>query len=142
MKKELTLTTVKFKIADEPKAPQRGKILAYCTITLNGQFIVYDFKILRDDLGNLYVGMPSRRLYDKCERCNFKNVRFMRFCNGCGCQLPPYPEIAEDGRRPKVFEDSAHPIDSEFRAYLSNTILDSYESFIRETRRLLEQQNV
>ena len=51
-------------------SPQSGdRLKAFCTMTLDGEFVVRDLKIIEGTSG-LFVAMPSRKLTDHCPKCS------------------------------------------------------------------------
>ena len=63
------------------------RLRAFCTVTLDHEFVVRDIKII-DGAKGLFVAMPSRKLTDHCAKCGGKNHLRAKFCNDCGARLP------------------------------------------------------
>src|SRR5512133_187455 len=92
--------------------PDNGQRLkAYCTITLDSEFVVRDLKIIEGNNG-LFVAMPSRKLADRCNKCGAKNHLRARFCNECGAKLAENRILRDEAGKPKLNIDIAHPIAS------------------------------
>ncbi len=102
------------------------RLRAFCTLTLDKEFVVRDIKIIEGVKG-LFVAMPSRKLTDHCPKCRIKNHLRAKFCNECGSRLPGNraPDPAEGGS--KLHVDVAHPINTDCRARFQKAILMAYE---------------
>jgi stage V sporulation protein G len=106
-------------------SPHTGdRLKGFCTMTLDGEFVVRDLKIIEGTSG-LFVAMPSRKLTDHCPKCSGKNHLRAKFCNDCGAHLPE-KRISEEDAQGKLHADIAHPINSECRNRLQKIILDAY----------------
>ena len=64
----MEITEVKVKLMEE----KRDRLQAFCTITLDNDFVIRDIKIIEGAKG-AFVAMPSRKLTDKCPKCCGKN---------------------------------------------------------------------
>jgi len=116
----MKVTNVSIKLS-----PQSGdRLKAFCTMTLDGEFVVRDLKII-DGTNGLFVAMPSRKLTDHCPKCGGKNHLRAKFCNDCGARLAEN-RVSDEDAQGKLHADIAHPINSECRARLQNVILDAY----------------
>lgn len=116
----MTITEVRIKLPDAWDSP---RLLAYCTITLDGCFVVHDVRLLTGEHG-LVLAMPSRKQSDRCLVCSGKNALTYRYCCQCGERLA-------DNRLegiPQLHHDVAHPITPEFRSELLVTVLSAVES--------------
>ncbi|MEY3176201.1 MAG: Stage sporulation protein [Planctomycetota bacterium] len=113
------ITEVRIKLASDPE----DRLRAFCSITLDGEFVVRDLKIIAGQRGN-FVAMPSRKIMEKCPRCHGKNEQKARFCSHCGTaqSAPPVSD-----QRPRLFADIAHPINSTCRERLEKAILAAFE---------------
>ncbi len=106
-------------------SPQSGdRLKAFCTMTLDGEFVVRDLKII-DGTNGLFVAMPSRKLTDHCPKCGGKNHLRAKFCNDCGGRLPEN-RMSDEDVQGKLHADIAHPINSDCRARLQDVILEAY----------------
>jgi len=76
----LTVTDVRFAPGDGPDA----RVAAYCDLVLNGVLAVHAVKLLRGADGRLHLGMPAKKITDRCPRCAGKNALVERYCGHCG----------------------------------------------------------
>ena len=117
----MEITEVRIKLVNDPE----DRLRAFCSITLDGEFVVRDLKIIQGQRGN-FVAMPSRKIMEKCPRCHGKNEQKARFCSTCGAaQSVPVP--VEQSSRPRLFADIAHPINSACRERLERAVLAAFE---------------
>ena len=125
----MKVTNVSIKLS-----PQSGdRLKAFCTMTLDGEFVVRDLKIIEGTNG-LFVAMPSRKLTDHCPKCNGKNHLRAKFCNDCGAKLPE-KRVSDEDIQGKLHADIAHPINSECRGRLQDVILNAYREELRAASR-------
>lgn len=131
----MKITEVRIKLVSESS----DRLQAFCTITLDGEFVVRDLRIIQGQRGP-FVAMPSRKLMDKCPRCSMKNEIRARFCNSCGARLDTQPELKVNGNgRSRTFADIAHPINSACRGRIQRAVLEAY---VEELRRAQEPDYV
>ncbi|QDU38856.1 Putative septation protein SpoVG [Maioricimonas rarisocia] len=118
----MEITEVRIKLMDDPQE----RLQAFCSITIDGAFVVRDLKIIKGTKGP-FVAMPSRKLTDRCPRCGTKNNLRAVFCNQCGSKL--HDDRASKGHdgRAKLYADIAHPINSECRDLIQKEVLEAYE---------------
>jgi len=122
-------------------SPESGdRLKAFCTMTLDGEFVVRDLKIIEGTNG-LFVAMPSRKLTDHCPKCRGKNHLRAKFCNDCGAKLPE-KRVSDEDVQGKLHADIAHPINSECRARLQDVILQAYREELRKAGRAKEADAV
>ena len=122
-------------------SPQSGdRLKAFCTMTLDGEFVVRDLKIIEGTNG-LFVAMPSRKLTDHCPKCRGKNHLRAKHCNDCGAKLPE-KRISDEDAQGKLHADIAHPINSECRGRLQEVILQAYREELRSAGRAEEAEHV
>ena len=114
-----------------PSSGQRLK--AYCTITLDGEFVVRDLKIIEGNNG-LFVAMPSRKLADRCRKCGAKNHLRAKFCNDCGASLPEDRTVRDESGKPKLHIDIAHPIEPKCRQRLETNIVEAYQQEVQHSQ--------
>jgi stage V sporulation protein G len=116
------ITEVRIKLMSD----NAERLLAFCSMTIDGCFVVRDLKIIRGIKGP-FVAMPSRKLTDHCHRCHGKNALRSNYCAQCGQRLRD--ERAPKGLdgRAKLYADIAHPINSECRDLIQNRVLDEYD---------------
>ena len=123
----MEITEVKVRLV----ADKTERLRAFCTVTLDREFVVRDIKII-DGARGLFVAMPSRKLTDHCPKCGNKNHLRAKFCNDCGARLPGerLPDPAEASG--KLHVDVAHPINSECHGRFQKAILTAYEEELGE----------
>lgn len=112
------VTEVRIKLMDE----NADRLQAFCSITLDHEFVVRDLKIIDGQRGP-FIAMPSRKLTKKCDQCRHKNEIRARFCGGCGGALAAL-RLEE---RPRLFADIAHPINAACRKKIEATVLQALE---------------
>lgn len=118
----MEITEVRIKLADE----SRERLHAFCSITIDGCFVVRDLKIIEGTRGP-FVAMPSRKLTDRCTRCHGKNCLRATFCGQCGVRLPDRRGARGQDGRSKLYADIAHPINSECREAIQSRVLEALE---------------
>ena len=64
----MEITEVRVKLMNDPN----DRLLGFCSVTLDGSFVIRDLKIIQGGKGP-FVAMPSRRLMDRCPGCHQKN---------------------------------------------------------------------
>jgi stage V sporulation protein G len=120
--------------------PGGDRLKAFCTMTLDSEFVVRDLKIIEGTNG-LFVAMPSRKLTDHCPKCGGKNHLRAKHCNDCGARLPE-KRVSDEDAQGKLHADIAHPINSDCRARLQEVILQAYREELRHTGRAEEAEHV
>ena len=118
----MEITEVRIKLVSDVD----DRLRAFCSITLDGAFVVRDLKIILGERGH-FVAMPSRKLTEKCARCSAKNEVRARYCSHCGTALPPAPETDPAGGRSRMFADIAHPINATCRDQIEKAVLAAFE---------------
>ena len=104
------------------------RLKAYATVTFDNCFVVRNIKII-DGKNGLFVAMPSRKPKLTCGRCAFKGEMGQRFCPQCGAHMPRPMALTEgEFGESASHRDIAHPITAEFRQYVQQKILDTYEA--------------
>jgi stage V sporulation protein G len=103
------------------------RLRAFCSITLDGEFVIRDLKIIDGPTG-AFVAMPSRKLSERCPSCSHKNHLRARFCNFCGTKLPDIPVRTDRNGRDKLHADIAHPINSGCRERIQKRVVEAYEA--------------
>lgn len=117
----MEITEVRVKLMDN----KDERLKAFCSITLDNEFVVRDVKVIEGSNG-FFVAMPSRKMSDHCEKCGGKNHLRAKFCNNCGASLPS-DRAKKDGKgRMKLHADIAHPINSECRNKIQESVLSAY----------------
>ena len=123
----MQITEVRIKLMDQ-FFEQNGneRLHAFGSITFDNTFVVRDLKIIEGPKG-LFIGMPSRKLTDRC-RCGTKNPLRSRYCTNCGRQLDEHRAIRGADGRAKLHADIAHPINQACRAMIQNAVLEEYHA--------------
>jgi stage V sporulation protein G len=117
----VVITEVRIKLMED----NNERLLAFCSVTFDDQFVVRDLKIIEGAKGS-FVAMPSRKLTDRCTQCGCKNHLRARFCNQCGQKLDEDRAIRDAQGRAKLHADIAHPINSACREVVQTAILKAY----------------
>ena len=95
-------------------------LVAFVTLEFDGSFVVRDCKLIRlRDTGRLMVAMPTRKQTARCG-CGDKNTTDARYCNWCGCCLPPVINTAD------IHRDVCHPVRAELRGHIEQVVLAEY----------------
>lgn len=104
------------------------KLRAFAAVTLDGQFVVRDLKVIEGANG-LFVAMPSRRMREPCAKCRQLVEVGSRFCASCGApvEAPRERRAKEGDARQSTHRDIAHPITLACREYIQKTVLEAYE---------------
>ncbi|MEM9701376.1 MAG: SpoVG family protein [Planctomycetota bacterium] len=126
----MKITDVRVKLAPGAAAAgaEPGRLLAFCSITLDACFVVRDLKLIRGEQGP-FVAMPSRKITARCVECGGKNPLRASYCGECGAALNGTDELAAAGAngRPKLYADIAHPINAACRSLLERTVVAAWE---------------
>jgi hypothetical protein len=89
-------------VAIQLAPPGQERLRSFCTITIDGCFVVREIKIIDGPQG-LFVAMPSRKILAPCPQCRTKNHLHARYCNQCGASLPA---MVPAGERVKLHCDA------------------------------------
>jgi stage V sporulation protein G len=108
------------------------RLKAFCSITVDGQFVVRDIKVI-EGAGGLFVAMPSRKVSVQCRRCGEKNHLRASYCNRCGTRLRA--KGLHGSGRPKLYADIAHPIQAECREHIEERILREFHEELERSRK-------
>ena len=114
-------------------ARKKERLKAFCSVTLDGEFVVRDVKVIEGTSG-LFVAMPSRRLSDRCPMCRTKNPLRARFCNECGARLDESRAPRDAQGRLKLHVDIAHPINAACRQAMEKAILEAYDQELERSQ--------
>lgn len=125
----MNITEIKIKFV----AGREDKLKAFCSITIDREFVVRDIKIIESPKG-YFVAMPSRKLMDKCTHCGGKNHMRAAYCNDCGKQLTRNRVELDETGRPKLHADIAHPINAACREKLQRFIIREYEDELARSK--------
>jgi stage V sporulation protein G len=116
------ITEVRIKLMEDPN----DRLQAFCSITFDGCFVIRDLKIIQGVKGS-FVAMPSRKLTDRCVRCQYKNHLRAQFCNQCGVKLDEERATRDAEGRAKLYADIAHPINSRCRELIQGRVLEAFD---------------
>lgn len=114
-------------------ADKTDKLKAFCSITIDNEFVIRDIKIVEGARG-CFVAMPSRKLMDRCPSCGGKNHLRAAYCNDCGAQLKQDRVTRDPDGRAKLHADIAHPINSACRDKLQNQIIEAYNKEVERSK--------
>jgi len=117
----MEVTEVRVKLVGGPSE----RVKAFCTITLDGGFVIRDLKVIEGPNG-LFLAMPSRKLADRCPKCAAKNHLRARFCNHCGAKLNENRAPRDEQGRVKLHADVAHPINAECRELIQTSVVEAF----------------
>lgn len=106
-------------------ANKDDRLKAYCSMTLDDEFVVRDIKVI-EGIGGFFIAMPSRKMSDHCRRCGGKNHLGAKYCNGCGRSLPANRAKKDAEGRIKLHADIAHPISAECRKRIQDALVVAY----------------
>lgn len=128
-----------------PAGSKEDKLKAFCSVTFDNCFVVRDIRVIEGSKG-LFIAMPSRKLTVRCPGCNFKNVVRSNYCNQCGNSIDRSLSDQVEQGRSKLHADIAHPIVTNFREEIQDSVLDAYDNFLDEEEgyedeRSFEEQN-
>ena len=121
----MEITEVRIFLKDSPDK----KLKAYATVTFDNTFVVRNIKVIEGSSG-VFIAMPSRKIKQPCQKCNFKHEARSKYCNQCGAQLSFVSRTqGQEGQINSQLEhkDIAHPITQPFREYLQKRVLEAYE---------------
>ncbi len=121
-RQSLEITEIRVKLVTN----QQERLLAFCTVTFEGSFVIRDVKIIEGPKGP-FVAMPSRKVNDRCPRCSGKNHLRASYCNECGYRLDPERAPTDPRGRPRLHVDVAHPINQRCRTQVEGAIRAAYE---------------
>ena len=125
----MEITEVRVKLMEN----RNDKLQAFCSITINNNFVVRDLKVIEGAKG-AFVAMPSRKLTDRCPRCGGKNHLRANYCNDCGAKLHMDRAEKDSYGRAKLHADIAHPINSHCREIIQRKVLDAYQQEIENSQ--------
>ena len=125
----MEITEVRVKLVDN----QDERLKAFCSMTLDNEFVVRDIKIIEGSRGD-FVAMPSRKMSDHCEKCGSKNHLRARYCSNCGVRLPENRAKKDKKGRIKLHADIAHPINSRCRQKIQDAVMAGYEKEVENSK--------
>src|SRR5688572_8357042 len=125
----MDITEVRVKLVERSSE----RLRAFCSITLDGDFVIRDLKII-DGANGAFVAMPSRKLADRCTRCGCKNHLRAKFCNECGARLNENRAPKDGQGRAKLHADVAHPINAACRERIQNAVIEAFEAELERAK--------
>ena len=123
----MDITEIRIKLMESSE----DRLRAFCSITIDGCFVIRDLKII-DGTSGPFVAMPSRKLTGHCHRCNHKNHLRASYCNHCGAKLRMADGDYDSPQ--KLYADVAHPINSECRELIQNAVIEEFEAELSRSR--------
>ena len=117
----MDITEVRIKLMEDPQE----RLQAFCSITFDHCFVIRDLKIIEGAKGS-FVAMPSRKLTDRCPKCNTKNQLRALYCNQCGAHLTDDRAGKDADGRAKLYADIAHPINSRCRELIQRKVMEAF----------------
>ena len=101
-------------------ANQDDRLKAFCSMTLDNEFVVRDIKII-EGTGGLFVAMPSRKMSDHCSKCGGKII-YGQNSAAIGGKLMRAASSRTQGRM-KLHADIAHLINASCRKKIQQAIV-------------------
>jgi len=131
----MEITNVQLDMIDNPK----GKLRAFCSLTLDREFVVKNFKVIKGNHG-LFVAMPSRKLTKPCYECDNRVFRDATYCDRCGNKFGKRGDSGhyDDG---ESHADIAFPIEDDFRERLEDLIIEAYRHRLEGDDSVVEHRN-
>ncbi len=124
----MEITEIRIKLMEGTE----DRLRAFCSVTLDGCFVVRDLKII-DGTSGPFVAMPSRKLTGHCHRCGHKNHLRASYCNHCGVKLQSDGESSYDSPQ-KLYADVAHPINSECREMIQSAVIEEFNAEVNRSQ--------
>jgi stage V sporulation protein G len=125
----MEISEVRIKLVEDSSE----RLRAFCSITLDGDFVIRDLKII-DGVSGPFVAMPSRKLADRCPRCGCKNHLRAKYCNDCGLKLNENRAPKDAMGRAKLHADVAHPINAACRERIQAAVVKAYEAELERSK--------
>ena len=125
----MEITEVRVKLV----ANKDDRLKAFCSITMDNEFVVRDIKII-EGAGGLFVAMPSRKMSDHCEKCGGKNHLRARFCCNCGTALSDSRARKDMKGRMKLHADMAHPINANCRKKIQDKVISAFHNEVERSK--------
>ena len=125
----MQITEARIKLVEN----RNDRLKAFCSITFDNDFVIRDLNIIEGTNG-FFVAMPSRKLTDHCPSCKGKNHLRAHYCNDCGKELPEQRTQAGDSQVPKLHADIAHPVNSQTRQTIQNSVVEAYQAELHKAK--------
>ncbi|MDI6760371.1 MAG: SpoVG family protein [Candidatus Brocadiaceae bacterium] len=123
----MEITEVRVKLT----GPNKNRLQAFCSITIDNDFVVRDLKIIEGQNG-AFVAMPSRKLADRCPKCRGKNHLRAQYCNDCGARLAE-KRFLVSGAKVRLYADTAHPINTKCRELIQHKVLTAFKEELEKS---------
>ena len=114
-------------------ANQDDRLKAFCSMTLDNEFVIRDIKII-EGTGGLFVAMPSRKMSDHCPKCGGKNHLRAKFCGNCGARLPENRVKPDTRGRMKLTAAIAHTINAQCKRKIQETIIEAFNEELERSK--------
>lgn len=124
----MEITEIRIKLVKDTD----DRLKAFCSMTLDGEFVIRDIKIIEGEKG-YFVAMPSRKMSDHCAKCGYKNHLRARFCNNCGASLPDSRGKRSPQGRMKLHADIAHPINIKCRQAIQQKVVAAFKEELKKS---------
>lgn len=125
----MKITNVRIHLRDEK---HDSKLRAFVTITIDDVFVIRDLKIIEGKKG-LFVAMPTAKIKKPCPKCGAQNFLRSQYCYRCGDKLNFEDQLRSENA--EEYKEIAHPITSDTRNYIQETILDEYQKSLDEEKK-------
>lgn len=125
----MNITEVRVKLT----ANKDDRLKAFCSMTIDGEFVVRDIKIIEGTDGH-FAAMPSRKMSSPCERCGGKNHLKAKYCNNCGQALAGSRGRKDFKGRMRLYADVAHPINAKCRMEIQDRIIAAFEEEVEKSK--------
>ena len=126
----MEITEVRIKLMEESE----DRLRAFCSITIDGCFVVRDLKIIEGSSGP-FVAMPSRKLTERCPKCGYKNHLRSNYCNQCGAKIRGSTASRDlEANANKLYADIAHPINQGCRDIIQNAVVAEYQAELERAK--------
>lgn len=122
----MNVTEVRVELAEAGNQPEVPRVLAYFVVTLDDEFVIRNFKLVRTRSG-LVLCMPSRRVEDHCPACGKRGPVEGRYCPHCGERRAEGRAAVKEGR-PQHHTDVVHPVTHACRARLEELLIGAYRA--------------
>lgn len=125
----MEITEVRIKLTNDSD----DRLQAFCSITLDGCFVVRDLKII-EGVNGYFVAMPSRKMTFHCHKCRYKNHLRATYCNQCGVKLHEEKGGRDSDGRAKLYADIAHPVNSACRDMIQSRVIAAFKEELERSK--------
>ena len=122
---DIKVTLTNEKLRDNSK----DKVVAIVNVTFDNCLAVRDIRIISRD-GVFMLGMPSQKATEPCNECKRRQTVKNNYCGFCGCTL--YKSFNTQ----QYYKDLAYPINSSYRHYIEDKVLEEYNKIVEPKNRL------